>query len=418
MLFTRSIVGVYILDIRFGEILVLISFLSSLIILSFIFKDSTIFDSKVILLFKLFIVFFFVTSYVTNTDLLRPYAFRTSSYIWTISYLFVGAYLISKKNIKILKSSILFLFLIYLFSSGNYPEFLIDLFYKYSDKFQFIKASDLFLTLIVINILYFKIKGINLRTLIYLVATTGIYLPLMLFNSRGAFISLFLYLFLQIYFSRSFFKNNMKKLFYLIVLLIIFSLISTLYIGNSFELVQVEPEPEVISEAVEGIAKNKIPKREVLGFYICENRLCSKDNTLDWRLDIWGDLVNDMSSKNLIFKGYGFNEIFPVMLDPSAPGRLGRDGLNENVHNYFVNIFGRLGFIGLAISVAFYYRLIKSYYQKNKSLYVLVLLLPVFFNSFFDANMEGVQYPFIFFSFLGYIYFNNLNKGKLKSKIL
>jgi len=125
-------------------------------------------------------------------------------------------------------------FVNYLFATGYYPNFIMDFYIKYSDKFQFIKASDLFLTLIVINILYFKIKGINLRTLIYLVATTGIYLPLMLFNSRGAFISLFLYLFLQIYFSRSFFKNNMKKLFYLIVLLIIFSLISTLYIGNSF----------------------------------------------------------------------------------------------------------------------------------------------------------------------------------------
>ena len=40
-------------------------------------------------------------------------------------------------------------------------------------------------------------------------------------------------------------------------------------------------------------------------------------------------------------KGYGYNEILPVMTDPSAPGRLGRDGLNEHVHNYFVNIFAR-----------------------------------------------------------------------------
>ena len=58
MLFTRSVVGLYLLNIRFGEILVLISFLSSLIILLFIFKDSTFFDSKVISLFKLLIVFF------------------------------------------------------------------------------------------------------------------------------------------------------------------------------------------------------------------------------------------------------------------------------------------------------------------------------------------------------------------------
>ena len=53
--------------------------------------------------------------------------------------------------------------------------------------------------------------------------------------------------------------------------------------------------------------------------------------------------------KSLVIKGYGFNEIFPVMLDPTAPGRLGRDGLNENVHNYFMNILGRGGVLQLIL---------------------------------------------------------------------
>ena len=48
----------------------------------------------------------------------------------------------------------------------------------------------------------------------------------------------------------------------------------------------------------------------------------------------------DLIEKNQILTGYGYKDIIPVMLDPTAPGRLGRDGLNENVHNYFVNIFG------------------------------------------------------------------------------
>jgi len=244
------------------------------------------------------------------------------------------------------------------------------------------------------------------------VITTGIYFPLMLFNSRGAFISLALYLLLQLYFSKSYFKNNIRNFIYMMLLLVVTSLGSTLYIGNSFEIIQVEAEPQLISEAVEGIAKNKIPTREVLGFYICENRLCSKDNTLDWRLDIWGDLVNDMNDKSLVIKGYGFNEIFPVMLDPTAPGRLGRDGLNENVHNYFVNIYGRMGIIGLGIICLFYFLLIRNYLVFNKSLSILILLIPAFFNSFFDANMEGVQYPFLLFSFLGYAFLDNQSKEK------
>ena len=32
------------------------------------------------------------------------------------------------------------------------------------------------------------------------------------------------------------------------------------------------------------------------------------------------------------------------MTDPSAPWRLGRDGMNEHVHNYFVNIFASRAF--------------------------------------------------------------------------
>ena len=43
----------------------------------------------------------------------------------------------------------------------------------------------------------------------------------------------------------------------------------------------------------------------------------------------------------------GFNEIFEVMKDPNAPGRLGRDGLNEHVHNHLFTIIGRMGIIGL-----------------------------------------------------------------------
>ena len=55
-----------------------------------------------------------------------------------------------------------------------------------------------------------------------------------------------------------------------------------------------------------------------------KDRLCSKDNTLDWRLDIWFDLVNDQIRKNKLVQGFGFNEIFEIMKDPNAPGRLGK----------------------------------------------------------------------------------------------
>ena len=71
-----------------------------------------------------------------------------------------------------------------------------------------------------------------------------------------------------------------------------------------------------------------------------------------------------------------------------------------------------MGIIGLGIICLFYFLLIRNYLVFNKSLSILILLIPAFFNSFFDANMEGVQYPFLLFSFLGYAFLDNQSKEK------
>ena len=411
MLFTRSIVGVYILDIRFGEILVLISFLSSLIILSFIFKDSTIFDSKVILLFKLFIVFFFVTSYVTNTDLLRPYAFRTSSYIWTISYLFVGAYLISKKNIKILKSSILFLFLIYLFSSGNYPEFLIDLFYKYSDKFQFIKGSEITLAYICIILLNYKLFGNNKINLSYIIIFGALFIPILLVASRGAFLGAIIFIILELFYRKDFIFKNVKFFVILIFLSTPLFLISTLRVTDNDQIAQIASNPQ---QEIELALNDVVTKKDItsvfLGFYITNyGYLDSTDPTTSWRLDIWQDVFYDMKSKNILIKGYGYNEIIPVMTDPTAPGRLGWDGLNENVHNYFVNILARGGLFQLLIALCFHIYLVWYFKKRHGNYRILSFTLPLLFIASLDAAMEGVNFPIIFYSLYGYFIKNGID---------
>ena len=91
-----------------------------------------------------------------------------------------------------------------------------------------------------------------------------------------------------------------------------------------------------------------------MSFYFCENRLCSEDNTLDWRLDIWSDLIVDQINKEQLLIGFGFNEIFEIMKDPTAPGRLGREGLNEHVHNHIFTIVGRMGLIGVYFYILFF----------------------------------------------------------------
>lgn len=415
MISARPFAGLIIFGFTLGEMIVGACLLLSLGILStpvkylkkyFTFNNQFIYQKLIILLFILSVL-------INNSEISNLYIFRSSSFIWTISIIYISSVIMFNPDIY---KYYIYIFapipiVNYIFATGSYPNFLIDFYSKYSDKFQFIKASDLLMSYMVVNIILIFLKGVNNKTITYLFITSGLYFPLMLFNSRGAFIAEIIFLILQVYVNKNFFKKSFKKVSLYFTLLIFTTISSSIYFGYSFNLIKVAPETQIITEAVEGIAKNKNTKEAILGFYICENRLCSEDNTLDWRLDIWGDLVSDLKNKNKILTGYGFDEIFPIMLDPSAPGRLGRDGLNENVHNYFFNILGRMGILGLVLVILFYYSLIMMYKNKSKDFYLLSFLIPVFFNSFFDANMEGVQYPFLFFSTLGFIYFNNqINK--------
>lgn len=415
MISARPFAGLIVFGFTLGELIVGACLLLSLVILItpgkylkkyFTFNDQFIYH-------KLIIIFFILLVLINKSEISNLYIFRSSSFIWTLSIIYISSVIMFNPD---LFKYFIYIFapipiVNYLFATGNYPNFIINFYIKYSDKFQFIKASDLLMSYMVVNIILIFLNGVNNKTITYLCITSGLYFPLMLFNSRGAFISEVIFLILQVYVNRSFFKKSFKKVSLYCTLLILTTIGSSIYFGYSFDLIQVAPETQIIAEAVEGIAKNKNTKEAILGFYICENRLCSEDNTLDWRLDIWGDLVSDLNNKNRILTGYGFDEIFPIMLDPSAPGRLGRDGLNENVHNYFFNIMGRMGIIGLILIILFYNSLINMYQNRSKDFYLLSFLIPVFFNSFFDANMEGVQYPFLFFSTLGFIFFNNqINK--------
>ena len=127
---------------------------------------------------------------------------------------------------------------------------------------------------------------------------------------------------------------------------------------------------EIIADTVNDLVERRETTEVFLSFYLQDGRLRSKDSTTEWRLDIWQDVLEDMTNKSILLKGYGYKEIIPVMLDPTAPGRLGRDGMNENVHNYFVNIFARGSFIQLILFVLFNIQIIIKY-KKN--------LIPIIF---------------------------------------
>ena len=418
MLFNRSFVGLYIFGFRLGELLTLVGLLIGIIFLSlpkkylrdFYFNDLQFYSLKIIVLS------YFIIGFLTNANFLNTYSYKSSSYIWTTFFLFLGIIINFQSKISFEKLSILLIFIpffTYLFSSGNYPNVFIDFFKENSDKFQFLKASDIFIGYASVNFLMkYILKSQNRRFLFFLI-TSGLLLPLLLFASRGSFLGVLIYMTFEIFYSRKYILNNKTRVFIYILISSIFFSFSTLRI-DTVELARPTVEeiikvanPSTISESITSLAQEKETVTVIFSFYMHYGRLESTDPTTNWRLDIWQDVIFDMFGENRVLTGYGYNEIFPQMLDPTAPGRLGRDGMNEHVHNYFVNIFARGGIFQLFIFLIFHLGLIKYWKDNNQNNQILTYMVPVFIVSSLDITLEGVQFPFIYYFFLYYFLKNS-----------
>jgi hypothetical protein len=240
--------------------------------------------------------------------------------------------------------------------------------------------------------------------IVYLNLTGSLLLPIFLTLSRASFFSGFLFIVISNFSFKYVIKKNLKKYMLLILISSFIFVLSAIRVAALPEFNnQNNPEPiSIVQQSVNEVIDRKNTNKFFLGFYFCEGRLCSTDNTLDWRLDIWSDLVNDQIDKNKLILGFGFNEIFEVMKDPNAPGRLGRDGLNEHVHNHIFTLIGRMGLLGLAAYIFFQIKLI--YPLKNN---IFIYLLPLFLVSAFDTTMEGVQFPLLYYFLISRHYTQN-----------
>ena len=407
ILFARPFVGLFVFGYRLGELAIGALMVLSFAIL-FIPKNSIHKELQNLLtLFKVIILLFIVSLTLSNSSILNLYTYRTSSYIWTFLMFFVGYSIVTKYDYSYNLRYLLILIPIftYIISTGNYPNVVIDFFNFYSDKFQFIKASDLAIglyisTLIINKHISSKVTAFNLTVLI-----TSIFIPLMLFNSRGSFFSILVFLFIYLFQKRKLILNNKINFLIVVVFCVISFLLSTFRVYGNFDFYK-EPEAinsELVVESIKGISNNKQPAKVFLSFYIQDGYLMSWDPTTDWRLDIWQDVYHDLVEKERIIIGYGYKEIIPVMLDPTAPGRLGRDGLNENVHNYFVNILARGGILQLITFLFLYIYLIRWYKSEHSDYKILILIIPIMILSSLDVTMEGVNFPIIFYTYLGYV---------------
>jgi len=416
--FNRPFVGISIFGYRIGELLILFGLLlTPLPLASRIFKFQII-NEKYDGLLKVYytiLILFFINVLINNSNILSSYTFKSSTYIWTLSYLFVGfVFLNFKDTDEKFRNIFLYIFMFtpiahYFFSTGYFPNFIITFFNEFSDKFEFTKASDIMMSLLIGNILCFKYLKNTFAKMCYFFFSVSFMLPLLLLMSRGSFVSTSLFFALTIFYYREYFIKNIKSSIVFLIIGALSFIISTYNVNDvdfsfNFGAGGTAQEDLSIVENVKTISKKNETRKAFLSLYIENGRLMSIDNTTNWRLDIWQDVYEDMSIKDLTIKGYGHNSIIPVMTDPSAPGRLGRDGLNENVHNYFVNIYARGGIFQFFAYLVFYLTLLKLWKKNHNDYSILIFMIPVLFNSTLDMSMEGVQYPLAFFSFLGYLF--------------
>ena len=146
----------------------------------------------------------------------------------------------------------------------------------------------------------------------------------------------------------------------------------------------------------------------------------------DWRLQIWQDISRDIfwyadystNSKgtvirdqkqpryDLFYRGFGYNEKLPAM---DFSERSGTDGTNENPHNFLIYSLGRGGLFNLLLFSTFHLSIIVYFYKRDKSFKTLLFLIPVLMTSFFDASMESVRFPFVYYTYMAIVY-NFTNK--------
>ena len=403
LLFSRSFMGIYILRFRIGEYVVLFGLLLSFYYSYKIFKGNFV-DKRIQINYIFIILSFFLSFLISSSSLSETYTFKSSSYIWVVAFIFLGYHLsgnnFDKKILKAFTPLPLLIYFLQVLLPNNIKDIIEEFFYTYSDKLEFHKGSDLVLIYVVIISINNKYISKENYRFYYFLTISSLFLPLILYKSRAAFIATVIFFLFEIFKNRRFYIWDFKIIITSILILSSVFFISVFFILNSNSLEKDESIVDLQS-IIEFRYQGYNESDEDLPFlFIKEKRLYSADGNLNWRLQIWQDVIKDLNTSPVLrYFGYGYKNIIPAMDMESRQG----NGIikNENVHNNFINIFARGGMVQLILFISLYLFIIKVYKIKFKNLNVLYFLLPLLFCSFFDASMENSHYPVIFYFFLG-----------------
>ena len=407
LLLVRTFVGIYIFGYRIGELIVGASLLA--ITLFVIFNRFGLInfqlDNKLKLIFELLLFSFVFILFYNNGNVTSAYTYKSSSYIWTLSAFFVGILVYKNFNIDKLLLYLLnpILIMAYLWQVFGTPDSLSSYFLTVSDKFEPHKGSDLAILFVICFILNEKYLSKRENYYIYFFLFSSFYLPFIYFKSRAALIAVVFYLLMVVISNFKSISNQLTILKFITVTIfsILLFLQSVFWVKESGIIKIYEARENVVS-LVKTRTQTYVEDAPSL-FWISEKRLYSADGNLNWRLDIWQDVILDLSNKDKILFGYGYNEIIPIM-EWYGGYRLGLDGLNEHVHNNWFNIFARGGLLHLVLFIFLYIFLVSSYRKKFGDYWIFLLIVPILFVSFFDSSMENAHFPFIYYFFLGRLF--------------
>lgn len=443
MIFGRSFSGVGIFGFRIGELLIAICLIFSFFYFPFgklkIFKNNFVFDRKILILSKLFIVSFLVTVFLTSGNFTDTYTYRSSSIIWSINFIFFGYFFF--KNIDsehlFFKALPFVPIVLYILSTIHFPEILINFFTTYSDVFDFVKGSDLLLAFIGTMLFTRNKYKDSFFGFSYFLIVSSLFIPLFIYKSKGAFFPGLLFIVFNLFFFRKFIFNNKLKTLFIVFISIFVFLVSTFnsYGNLTFKKAGMDQvtQPDNILKAVPDafsyIISEKNTSEIFFSFFVYKGRLYSQEQMANWRLQIWQDVVRDLfyysnyyqdeetyslvreqleRRNDIFFTGFGYNSILPAM---NHWERTGTDGTNENPHNFYIYALGRGGILLASLVLCFHVLLIIYWKQKFKNYQILLFMLPVLFAASFDAAMESVRFPFIYYSFFGYLINNNIKKA-------
>ena len=412
-IFGRVFMGLNVLSFRLGEILMgfFAVYLITISILNFrnITKESKL-EKFVQFTFTLIILHFLYLTISNGYEFYDLYPFKSSSYIWVLGGYYIGKKsnynFSSKKSIYSMFVALVISYFSSIFGITNKYQ---DIILNFTDKFDYLKASDLLIFFIFF--IYHALKSSKDNFAIdinYLLIFTIFYFPLMLQKSRGASIA-FIYIIMYLLYVYMKNKPTVKNILIIIPISILVFITSAFIVSKSpLELGEIDEKIIYISTGRYDKPIQNTPQYfdDYPIIYVKNARVFSSDGNLNWRLQIWQDVFSDMKLKNLRLIGYGYNFKIPAM---DFAYRSGNDGTNENVHNYFINLFARGGAIHLFLFTGFFYTLLTKSREVNKLGIFLLIIIPAMFTAFFDPAMENAHFPLIFYYLLGNVTRDKVN---------